>query len=130
MLPIPLFKPGQRKIREALNSLVRVHNAIVNMTVAGGLQVSIDDAAIVIVAPPCSGMWIRITGAAGTAYSWEEVVRDDSGGWETQGESGTTSDDPAREANDYTGVTVGTIVRATRHPQSGEVLFEISNCDL
>lgn len=79
-----------------------------------------------------STFWIKVTeriavaGDAPDQYKWVQVIRERDGSWKNIVTTGGPGFDPAYEINDQR-ATVGTVYRAIRDPNSGQVLFSQSS---
>lgn len=73
--------------------------------------------------------WIKVTSRSGNAHAWNRVIATGTGAWSNDTTlSGTTSDDPAYEANGDVTFTLPQVVYAWRDQEQGEVRFSKSKC--
>lgn len=133
MLPEP-FKPNQQLSARDLSEIVAELKRLSQFTAAGPLASSNGpNGTDIQYAGPDQGIWIQLTaaGSAG-AYSWKRVVPAALGTWvdAVGNEQGTTTVDPAQEANqvETVNLTTNPIVRAWRDPVSRTLLFYAPPC--
>lgn len=125
---LPRVKPGDLITAEHINRLFSEAERLANIQVAYPLESHSNDGNTTIRVVSQSEAWIKITSAAtGTAYAWTEQIEQSGGTWTNGPRSGTTSSDPAYEANGSTSVTLNRIVRARKRSVGGWV-FEFGEC--
>lgn len=127
-LKLPRVKAGDLIYAEDYQRLAAAAEKVANLRVAAPLELIDIPGAYMLRLSRTPETWIKITGApSGTAYAWTEQVPQSGGTWADGPRSGTTSVDPAYEANGSTAVPANRIVRARRN-DGGAWIFEFGEC--
>lgn len=126
---LPDLKPGDALSADWLNTLrAWLRRAGIRVDAGSGLRGNVGPQGTALSISEPEAMWIKLTGHTGVAYSWTEQVPDTAGTWQDGIRTGTTTVDPAYEANGVTTVTTGRIVWGTRDRSVGEMRFTFGAC--
>jgi hypothetical protein len=133
MADLPEFRAGQILSAAAMTAIAGELARQGKIVGTAPIQVSIGDAGIEITADLPEEFWIKLTsGGTSGKYAWKRVVGVEDGTWEDSpdGDTGTTSDDPAVEENQRTDVPLSPepVVLAHRDPFSGVLFFQSGVC--
>jgi hypothetical protein len=127
-------KAGDPIIKDAWDRLADMVERALNVGVdpTGGLHAFSGPFGTSISRARPQEFWIKLTshGSSGQ-YAWTEQVPAAGGGWTDGARSGTTTVDPAIEANANTGLTADSaapIVWAWREKATGELRFQGDAC--
>jgi hypothetical protein len=71
--------------------------------------------------------FIKVTSVVSGAFAWTEQLPVASGGWTDGSDSGTTSDDPAYELNNFGSVALNKVYPAWRS-SIGDLRFQSDQC--
>lgn len=138
--PLAPWRPGRPLTRRRINQLVEHANALGSITGGPGIEVTRTSRGVSIalgnpaaVIPQAGTFAARITGSSNGAHAWEEVMPS-AGSYigKTGGRSGSTSADPAYEANGRANVpanTIVTMIAATGNDGSTQYTFDLGSGD-
>lgn len=127
-IKLPRVKPGDLILAEHYQQLAAATEKVANLRVEAPLELFDVPGGYLVRLAKTPDTWIKITGSpSGTAYAWTEQVPQSGGTWTNGPRSGTTSVDPAYEANGSTSVPANRIVRARRN-DGGAWIFEFGEC--
>lgn len=123
MSTLPDPKPGDVLKAEHIKALLEIRRNS-RVRVAPPLA-QMPDGTIYL--PDSDGFWAKITGApTGAKHPWQQVVGQSGGTWANGAASGTTSTDPAYEANGSTATLTNKYVWLSRDKASGELRFVLT----
>jgi hypothetical protein len=123
------FRAGDALSARALNLMLAEVERLGRITAVPPVAILQDDVSGIAVGPDFadSQIFVKLTGSAGGAYAWTQESRG-GGAWGDTTRTGTTSADPAIEANGNGAVPIGTVVPAWRDTLSGELIFQLAAC--
>lgn len=132
MLPklLPRVEPGDEIKAEHHNALVDAlveQNLIVSGS--GGLIGGSGPFGTSLTVTGPKTIWLKLTGRLVAAYAWTEVYPATGGTWTNSTNTGTTTVDPAYEANGNTAIVTTTpyYVEAKRNT-AGAMMFRAGSC--
>ncbi len=127
-MDIPDFKANQVLGATALRVIVEELRRCLNLTGTAPINVNANSEGFNVAIDMRSGIWIKLTGGGtGGKYAWTRIDPDTAGAWvDNTFETGTTTSDPAYEANGNTGVPTSppSRARAWRDPLTNELRFQ------
>jgi len=132
MIPDRDFKAGDTLGAHTLNAIAAELRRLGKIAGVSPMSVSPDFAGITVGAAALDTLWwLRLGANAAGAYAWTRLVPvSGSGTWTNSpgGETGTTSNDPAREVNGNSALATNTVVMGWRDPMTNELRFVFRTC--
>jgi hypothetical protein len=127
---LPTVQPGDEILAEHFNAIYDfIRRCQISVGENSGIDMDSGPGGVALALGDNDGFWIKLTSRSGNDFAWTSQIHQGGTTWVDGYESGTTSTNPAHEANANSSIpTLPVKVWARRDPASNEVLFSLGNC--
>jgi hypothetical protein len=123
---IPDVKPGDYFTLKLINSLIDEVNRLNRLSVAGGEAYDLPGCGVGVRPSEPDWIYAKLTSQSGSTFAWTEQIPASGGAFTAGSRSGTTSSDPAYEANGASPtLPLNAVLRRAR---GGSWIFVVGGC--